>query len=133
MRRSPPQQHADQQRWLPSQREQRPLAAIVAVALIGLTWHHWRAGDVDFEHVQPLVLNDRIDANQAGWPELMLLPGIGETLARRIVAERRSRGRFEQLEDLLHVPGIGKATLDRIRPFLLEPSGNRRAHKKRAP
>lgn len=55
-----------------------------------------------------------IDPNTAARDELQKLPGIGETIANRIIEARP----FQTIEDLLRVPGIGDATLDRIRPHL---------------
>ena len=55
------------------------------------------------------------DLNRSPAWELELLPGIGPTLARRIVETRASRGRFRRWEDLLEVPGIGPVLLRRIR------------------
>ena len=56
-----------------------------------------------------------IDVNSAPEEKLCRLPGIGETLAARIVAFRRENGPFGQAEDLLLVPGIGEETLEGIR------------------
>ena len=55
--------------------------------------------------------------NSAGVSELQQLPGIGPALAQRIV-ETRSRGRFTSTEDLLRVPGIGKAKLANLRDYV---------------
>lgn len=64
----------------------------------------------------------RIDINQAEWPAWTQLPGIGETLARRIVAERESHGPFVSIEDLRRVKGVGAKTLDKMRPHLIVPT-----------
>lgn len=56
-----------------------------------------------------------LDLNRADAAALSALPGIGPTLADRIVAERRSRGHYRAVEELLEVPGIGPATLEKIR------------------
>lgn len=48
-----------------------------------------------------------------------MLPGLGETLAKRIVASRESEGPFRDHDDLRRVRGIGPRTLERIRPYLL--------------
>lgn len=64
----------------------------------------------------------QIDINQATWSEWAQLPGIGETLARRIVAERESDGPFKSIDDLRRVKGIGAKTLEKMRPHLRVPS-----------
>jgi helix-hairpin-helix protein len=46
------------------------------------------------------------------------LPGVGPRLAVRIVRDRAARGPFGRPEGLLRVPGVGPATLARIRPYL---------------
>jgi competence ComEA-like helix-hairpin-helix protein len=58
----------------------------------------------------------RIDLNTAGVHELGMLPGLGPSLAERIVASRENQGDFVSLEDLARVKGIGVSILDRIRP-----------------
>lgn len=58
-----------------------------------------------------------IDPNSASRDELMLLPGIGEVLATRIV-EGRSEGPYAAGNDLLRVKGISPKTLESIAPSL---------------
>jgi competence protein ComEA len=55
-----------------------------------------------------------LDPNTASVDEIMLLPGIGEVLAERIVEGRP----YAKLEDLRRVPGIGAKAFDRIKDSL---------------
>lgn len=59
----------------------------------------------------------RVHINSASISELQQLPGIGPALAQRIV-ETRNSGRFTSAEDLLRVPGIGKAKLAKLRDYV---------------
>lgn len=55
-----------------------------------------------------------VDINQATVEGLQVLPGIGATLARRIVDYREERGGFRSPEDLMAVSGISQATYERL-------------------
>ncbi len=59
-----------------------------------------------------------IDLNTADATQLDVLPGVGPTTAKAIVAYRSAHGRFRSVTDLLGVPGIGPAKLDAIRPLV---------------
>ncbi len=59
-----------------------------------------------------------VDVNRAGEEELQRLPGIGPTLARRIVEARRVAP-FRSVDDLRRVRGIGVKTLEKLRPCVL--------------
>ncbi len=55
-----------------------------------------------------------VDLNSADVATLETLPGIGPVLAERIV-ERRQAQPFTSVDELLDVPGIGPAVLDKLR------------------
>ncbi|MGW4898091.1 helix-hairpin-helix domain-containing protein [Kitasatospora sp. NPDC004240] len=60
-----------------------------------------------------------ISLNRATLEQLDALPGLGPTLARRIIAHRDSHGPFRSLEQLRQVGGIGERTYADIRPLLV--------------
>lgn len=59
-----------------------------------------------------------IHINSAGPEQLAELPGVGPVLADRIIAHRDQTGRFETVEDLLDVPGIGEVRLAGMRDLI---------------
>jgi competence ComEA-like helix-hairpin-helix protein len=59
-----------------------------------------------------------LDVNRADVADLARLPGVGASLAQRIVAERERRGRFDSPEALRYVLGMGPKKLAAIRPFI---------------
>ena len=104
--------------------DQATAAVVLAVAL-SLLAGHWlwqgrlRGRLVEIDRAQPVAVKLQIDVNTADWPELCLMPGIGEQLARRIVAERTTGGPFRDWDDLRRVRGIGPRTLEGMKPYLL--------------
>ena len=56
-----------------------------------------------------------IDLNTASIDQLQALPGIGPFLAEAIVEYRQGSGPFQTVDDIVNVPNIGPATLERIR------------------
>lgn len=108
-------------RWMLSGEDSSFLAraCLVASLAIGawLAMQAWPAGLVRLDQRQPVPLPYVLDFNSAAWPELAQLPGIGETLAKRIVASRVSEGPFVSVDDLQRVSGIGPKTIDRIARF----------------
>ena len=88
------------------------LAALCLILLCGRSLVQWlRAG--------PSTLPpQRVELNSATQADLMLLPGVGETLARRILQVRAERGCFQSVDDLRAVGGVGPVTLERLRPWV---------------
>lgn len=60
----------------------------------------------------------KININTASTEDLALLPGIGPTLAERIVAYRLNNGPFASIDELINVNGIGDKTLSRLSQFI---------------
>lgn len=59
-----------------------------------------------------------IDLNRATPAELDTLPGVGPATAAAIITWRDKNGGFRRVEDLVEVPGIGPARLERLRPLV---------------
>ena len=59
-----------------------------------------------------------VNVNTASVEQLTLLPGIGESRAAEIVALRKQKGAFRNVESLLAVKGIGEASFNKMKPFL---------------
>ena len=55
-----------------------------------------------------------VEINSASYEELQTLPGIRAKLAERIMAHRP----YQKFDDLDKVPGIGPATLKRLKPLI---------------
>jgi competence protein ComEA len=110
---------------------------VAAAVLVGVTWLLWQ--HVSHTNRETALVACRptlrqpvqfvIDINRASWPEFAQLPGVGETLARRIVAHRRQWGEFTSVEQLRVIPGIGEKTLARMRAVVVvQPGGTPRGY-----
>jgi competence protein ComEA len=60
----------------------------------------------------------KVNVNTATVEQLTAVPGIGPTLAARIVEHRQKSGPFRSTADLLNVKGIGEKSLARIEGHL---------------
>jgi competence protein ComEA len=110
--------------WLLRRSDQATVAVLVLIgfgSMVGWWIAHGGARGrlIEIDRADPLRASFQVDINRAEWPELAQLPGIGETLARRIVESRRRDGPFFDHQDLNRVQGIGPKTLEEIRPYLL--------------
>ena len=59
--------------------------------------------------------NVKININTADIKELQKLSGIGESIALRIVTYRKENGKFNSIEDLKNVSGIGENKFNKIK------------------
>jgi len=61
----------------------------------------------------------QVDLNSAGLEELVLLEGIGELTAEKIVLDRQVNGPYLTEDQLQRVKGIGPKTLERLREHIV--------------
>jgi len=66
---------------------------------------------VSSDTTKTTVKTGKININTASVDELTLLPGIGHTLAQRIVDYRSTIGPFRTISDLSNIEGIGDQKL----------------------
>jgi competence protein ComEA len=62
-----------------------------------------------------LKSSGKVNINTASQSELDSLPGIGPTLAERIIKYRTDKGAFQQLDDLKKVSGIGTSKFNKLK------------------
>ena len=60
-----------------------------------------------------------VDVNRASAEELARLPGIGRTLAARIIETRDAGGPFASVDDLRRVPGLGHGRVEQLRAHVV--------------
>ena len=68
--------------------------------------------------VLPSPTTDLVNINTATTDELAKLPGIGETLAQKIIDFRETNGRFRRSEHLMLIDGISEKRYREIKPFI---------------
>ena len=77
-----------------------------------------QAGDRSPAGAQAVAQDGVVNINTATEEELVRLPGIGPSKAQAILALRKKMGKFERIESLLRVRGIGRKTLRKLAPML---------------
>lgn len=79
------------------------------------TSRHRSSGRSGASKLQP---GQTIDVNTASEADLERLPGVGPSLARRIVEYRQSNGPFSTPDDLQNVSGIGPSKFAKMEPYV---------------
>jgi competence protein ComEA len=122
---SAPQNSAPENRprlWL-RRSDQVFMGTLLSVGLILVAIHWGRLSDwgrqtVEVDRLPAGKYQYSVDVNRATWVEWAQFEGIGETLAKRIVADREARGPFADIDDVQRVKGIGPRKLADMRPYL---------------
>ena len=62
--------------------------------------------------------NSIININEATQTELESLPGIGPSIALKIITYRKENGKFSSIDDIKNVSGIGDGKFNNIKEFI---------------
>ena len=89
------------------------MLALGALMVTG-TKRRYQAGFVAME-TEPVV--SIVNVTTASAEELRRVPGIGRSLAAKIVARQNQ---LTTVDDLLSVPGVGRITLAKLRGYLTD-------------
>ena len=114
--------------WLWLNKLDRVIVAVFVAVFLMLSGYHWATlggwgmRPIEIERHPARQYDFRIDINSASWVEWTQLEGIGEATAQKIISDREANGPFRKIDDLLRVKGIGPKMLEKMRPFLREPS-----------
>ena len=124
--------------WTLAQR--RALLALLVVLLVWLAVQYARNRSFvpdppPAEGSRAGELASRIDPNSADWQTLAAIPTLGPKRAKDIVAYRdclRSTDAngvaYRTAADLLRIRGIGAATVENLRPYLIFPTDSPTTH-----
>lgn len=104
------------------------LTLLVFVPLIVGNWHKFSTPYFLWDGNQRRNLGEptqswtfHLDMNSANASEWMMLEHIGPAMAQKILEVRRRLPgrRFQSVNQLLDVKGLGPKTLDKIKPFII--------------
>jgi competence protein ComEA len=95
----------------------RALAGVGLVVALGLSGATVAVAAPEAEAKPAAAPTHTIDLNTASVEQLTEVPGIGQTLAERIVEFRQKEGPFRSVEDLMKVRGIGEKSFEKMKPW----------------
>lgn len=67
---------------------------------------------------QEVLVEKSINLNSATLEELDKLPGVGPTIAQRIIDYREQNNGFYDIQEIMEVSGIGEKTFARLEPYI---------------
>ena len=102
---------------------------IIAVGIAGYFINKYTPANFAVEEAseeEMLVYNDisqyytdgRLNINTADERLLVLLEGVGESMAKLIIQYREENGQFNTIEDLKNVKGMGDKKFDKIKDYI---------------
>ena len=83
-----------------------------------ITYVESEAGNNIVQGADTNLNEEKININTATQTQLEQLPGIGTSTAYQIVQYRQENGKFNTIEDIKNVSGIGEAKFNQIKDFI---------------
>lgn len=71
-------------------------------------------GTSNTQGISASIAPGKVNINTADVTQLDSLPGIGESTAQKIIADREANGPFEKVEDIQRVSGIGEKKYEQL-------------------
>ena len=74
-----------------------------------------------YQHLNVLdepLAHAQVDINRATYEELVTVPGLGPSIAARIIYARQEKGHFDSLDDLRKIKKFSKKSFSRAAPHL---------------
>ncbi len=84
-----------------------------AIATDGMTIHVPSDTDENAPAVIPVV-----NINTADFETLCIIPGVGESIAQRIIDYRKKNGNFSDVSEIMNIRGIGKKTFEKMKYYI---------------
>ena len=66
-----------------------------------------------------IALTEKVNINTATAEQLQTLPGVGPALAKTIIDHRTKSGKFNKIEELINVKGIGEKKFQKMKDRLV--------------
>jgi len=98
--------------------ERKFIAIIMVIFIMGAAVQLLFKRDIAPVRWAKYVRQFKININTARPDELQMLPGVGATLAARIVEYRHENGLFKKKEDLENVDGLTEKRFNRIKELI---------------
>ena len=76
------------------------------------------SGEKIIEENEKITQRSFLNINKATEQDLQQLPGIGQSLASKIISYRNENGKFSTVEDIKNVNGIGDSKYEDIRDYI---------------
>lgn len=76
------------------------------------------SGENIIEDTSAFSKTKKININKASEEDLQNIPGIGPSMAQKIVIYRKENGEFKSIEDLKNVSGIGDKKFESMREYI---------------